>query len=297
MLARLGLSVFFTMNVIAFTMALWTTDVYGPDDTPGHAGGDASPGCSATWSCSSRCRCWLLLGWPLFEHAWAGLRRGVVSTDWLLATGVGAAFATSFLSVFRGEGPIYFEVGCVILVMTTLGRWLEATGRLKAGAVLDDLARLLPDRVRRIVDGREEIRPAGGARGRAIGSACWPGERFPADGRVARHRGLVDEQVLTGESRPVLKEPGDRILGRHAQPRRRPDDPGDRGGGRGNARPAWSSWSLGRGSRRGGISGWRTGRAGVFVPAVSAIALDRLRRPTGRSARWSAGSGRAWRSD
>ena len=74
----------------------------------------------------------LLLGWPLFEHAWAGLRRGVVSTDWLLPAGVGASFAASFLSVFRGEGPIYFEVGCVILVMTTLGRWLEATGRLKA---------------------------------------------------------------------------------------------------------------------------------------------------------------------
>ena len=47
------------------------------------------------------------------------------------------SFAVSFLSVFRGEGPIYFEVGCVILVMTTLGRWLEATGRLQAGTALD----------------------------------------------------------------------------------------------------------------------------------------------------------------
>ena len=114
-----------------------------------------------------------MLGWPLFEHAWAGLRRGVVSTDWLLATGVGAAFAASFLSVFRGEGPIYFEVGCVILVMTTLGRWLEATGRLKAGAALDDLARLLPERVCRIVDGARNSSRATTC-GRAIGFGCGP---------------------------------------------------------------------------------------------------------------------------
>ena len=211
MLARLALSVFFTMNVMAFTMALWTTDVYGTDDVPGAL--------AATLAGLFRYLVMLfslpvlaLLGWPLFEHAWAGLRRGVVSTDWLLATGVGASFAASFLSVFRGEGPIYFEVGCVILLMTTLGRWLEATGRLKAGAALDDLARLLPDRVRRLADGREEWIPRDDLRpGDRI--RVLPGERFPADGRIADNAGLVDEQVLTGESRPTFKEPGDRILG------------------------------------------------------------------------------------
>ena len=211
MLARLGLSVFFTMNVMAFTMALWTTDVYGPDEAPGAM--------AATLAGLFRYLVLLfslpvltMLGWPLFEHAWAGLRRGVVSTDWLLATGVGAAFAASFASVFRGEGPIYFEVGCVILLMTTLGRWLEATGRLKAGAALDDLARLLPDRVRRLVDGREESVPREDLR-KGDRIRVLPGERFPADGRVVQNASLVDEQVLTGESRPVLKEPGDRILG------------------------------------------------------------------------------------
>ncbi len=114
--------------------------------------------------------------------------------------------------MFRGEGPIYFEVGCVILLMTTLGRWLEATGRLKAGAALDDLARLLPDRVRRLVDGREESVPREDLR-KGDRIRVLPGERFPADGRVVQNAGLVDEQVLTGESRPVFKELGDRILG------------------------------------------------------------------------------------
>ncbi len=211
MLARLGLSVFFTMNVMAFTMALWTTDVYGPDEAPGVMAGTLA-GLFRYLVLLFSLPVLALLGRPLFEHAWAGLRRGVVSTDWLLATGVGAAFVASFAAVFRGEGPIYFEVGCVILLMTTLGRWLEATGRVKAGAALDDLARLLPDRVRRLVDGREESIPRQDLR-RGDRIRVLPGERFPADGRVIRNTGLVDEQVLTGESRPVLREPGDRILG------------------------------------------------------------------------------------
>ena len=102
----------------------------------------------------------------------------------------------------------------MILVMTTLGRWLEVTGRLKASAALDALARLLPEQVRRIGRGGEpeQLIPleqvAVGDRLRVL-----PGERFPADGRVERNAALVDEQVLTGESRPVLKEQGSRILG------------------------------------------------------------------------------------
>jgi heavy metal translocating P-type ATPase len=147
---------------------------------------------------------------------WENLRRGVLSTDALLSLGVAAAFAASFVSVLRGAGPMYFEVGCVILVMTTLGRWLEATGRLKATSALDALAKLLPATVRcvrREGDAeREEIIPL-----EAIAPGdllrVLPGERFPADARVARNVALVDEQVLTGESRPVLKEPGARILG------------------------------------------------------------------------------------
>ena len=86
MLARLGLSVFFTMNVMAFTMALWTTDVYGPDEAPGAL--------AATLTGLFRYLVLLfslpvlaLLGWPLFEHAWAGLRRGVAVDR--LAAGLG----------------------------------------------------------------------------------------------------------------------------------------------------------------------------------------------------------------
>jgi len=211
MLIRLGLSIFFTMNVMAFTMALWTTDVYG----------QAAPPSTLASSLNGLFRYIVLLfslpvffflGLPLFDHAWSSLRRGVFSTDWLLASGVVASFAFSFLSVFRGRGPIYFEVGCFILVMTTLGRWLEATGKLKASAALDALTRLLPETVRRIKGGLEESIPREEIRKGDL-LRVLPGERFPADGRVFGQAGSVDEQMLTGESRPVLKEPDDRVVG------------------------------------------------------------------------------------
>jgi len=210
-LVRLGLAIFFTMNVMAFTMALWTTDVYGPIEAAASLAGTLN-GLFRYLVLLFSLPVLFFLGLPLFRHAWSGLRRGVLSTDWLLASGVAAAFAFSFLSVIRGSGPVYFEVGCVILVMTTLGRWLEASGKLKANAALDALAKLLPERVRRVMgDDEQSVRLELVQVDDCL--RVLPGERFPVDGRVIRNRGLADEQVLTGESRPVLKEPGDRVLG------------------------------------------------------------------------------------
>ena len=211
MLMRLGLSIFFTMNVMAFTMAIWTGDVYGQtDQSSGLSSG--LYGLFRYLVLLFSLPVFVLLGLPLFVHAWSGLRRGVVSTDWLLAMGVGASFAYSFLSVLRGRGPIYFEVGCFILVMTALGRWLEVTGKLKANAALDAIGRLLPETVRRIKHGVEEPIALGQVQLNDL-LRVLPGERFPTDGTLMSARASVDEQALTGESRPVLKESGDQVLG------------------------------------------------------------------------------------
>jgi len=210
-LVRLGLSIFCTMNVMAFTMALWTTDVYGPVETAGSLAVTLN-GLFRHLVLLFSLPVLFFLGFPLFRHAWQGLLRGVLSTDWLLASGVAASFLFSFLSVVRGRGPIYFEVGCVILVMTTLGRWLEANGKLKANAALDALTKLLPDQVRCVTHNQEQWTVLSDVKVDDL-LRVLPGERFPVDGRVVRNSGLADEQVLTGESRPVLKEPGDRVLG------------------------------------------------------------------------------------
>lgn len=204
MAARLALAVFLTMNVVAFSMALWTGDVY-PAAPPERL----ELVLSDLW----RYACLLLtvgvmylLCGPLAASAWESLRRGRPSTDPLLFVGVAAAFLYSLVSVLRGAGGVYFEVVCVVLVAVTLGRWLEAAGRLRTTEALRSLERLLPREVWRRQGGdwvqvpAEQVRAGDCLRVPA-------GQRIPVDGRLLRGAALVDEHALTGESSPVFKEP------------------------------------------------------------------------------------------
>lgn len=208
-LTRLGLSIFLSMNVMAFSMALWTADVYGQDQT----GTLATPlfGLFRYLCLLFSLPVLILLGGPLFDSAREALRRGSLSTDLLLLAGTVAAFGLSAVSVFRDRGPIYFEVACVILVMVTLGRWFEAAGKLRAGAALDELQRLLPESVRVVREGGDVQLPAAHVlRGERL--RILPGERFPTDGRLVEGRAAVDQQILTGESQPVDCAAGDVVL-------------------------------------------------------------------------------------
>ncbi|HND51064.1 MAG TPA: cation-translocating P-type ATPase [Pirellulaceae bacterium] len=206
LMTRLGLALFFTMNVMVFTMFLWSQQ----EGEPLERG-------AATFYSLGRYVCLLfsapvllLLGGPLVEDAAAELKRGRPSISGLLAVGVLAAFGYSLVSVFRGAGDVYFEVSCMVLVAVTLGRWLEANGKLKTTAALRALQRLLPDQVRVIREGvesmvaREAVQPGDCVR-------VVAGERLPVDGVVSRNRASVDEQAVTGESVPVVKEPGDAV--------------------------------------------------------------------------------------
>jgi len=208
-LAKLGLAIFCTMNVLVFSMALWSEDIYALE-------GDRTTAVLAELfrylSLLFALPVLFLLGRPLWENTWSGLRRGIYSTDLLLLSGVTAAYAYSAVSVFRGGGHLYFEVGCVVLVLVTLGRWFEASGRLRSTAALDALAKLLPETVRVIRDGIEQWLPSEEIRLHDR-LRVLAGERFPTDGRIVRGSAAVDEQVLTGESWPVLKRPADEVLG------------------------------------------------------------------------------------
>ncbi|MBI1901507.1 MAG: cation-translocating P-type ATPase, partial [Planctomycetia bacterium] len=106
----------------------------------------------------------------------------------------------------------YFEVACGVLVMVTLGRWLEAAGRSKAAAALDALTKLLPDRVVVVRDGAEQSVPIGEV---AAGDVLrvLPGQRLPVDGVIERGAAEFDEQIITGESQPNFKERGQTVYG------------------------------------------------------------------------------------
>jgi heavy metal translocating P-type ATPase len=209
---RLALSVFLSLNVMIFTMWLWTQEIYGSEGTNGTATA------VLLWSvCRYLCLVFSLpvlwmLGGPVAEGAWKSLRRGVPTTDLLLVAGTLAAYAYSVVSTVRGSGPVYFEIGCAVLVLVTLGRWLEARGKQQAVAALTSLEKLLPAEVRRY-DG-DELRnvPLDAVQ---IGDRLHvvAGERLPTDGRIVRGVASIDAQLLTGESRPIVREPGDSVLG------------------------------------------------------------------------------------
>lgn len=211
--SALGFSVFFTMNVVMLTMALWSyadpTIAVQRSLTPfesalGHFLRYGAMAFSVPVL--------LLLGRPLVSHAIAGLRNRIFTTDLLLATGVLAAFGLSMFNTWRGAGHVYFEVGCVILVLVTLGRWLEAAGRSQASQALDQLEHLVPSMVRRVRDGSESaVLLADIEVGELV--HVLAGERIPLDGTVRRGRGVIDEQFFTGESTPIEKQFGDNVLG------------------------------------------------------------------------------------
>lgn len=204
-MTRLGIAVFFAMNVMVFTLLLWSQDRAPADEL------------SRLWYSLARYACLLftlpvvfLLGGTLVEDAAAELRRGRQSLSLLLLLGVAGSLLYSVYSLLVTDGHVYFEVAAIILVAVTLGRWFEATGKLKTTEALRGLAKLLPAEVRKLIGSEMHLVPAGqlqpGDRFQVL-----PGERIAADGIVAQYSAAVDEQVITGELMPVEKTPGDTV--------------------------------------------------------------------------------------
>lgn len=211
LLTRLGLALFFAMNVMMFSLALWAYDTPASQDSHRMAPLFADLFRFLTLVCALPVL--FLLGRPLAESAVEQLQRRVWSTDLLLLVGVVAAYVFSSISVYRGEGPLYFEVGCTILVLVTLGRWLEASGRLQSSSALDELERLLPEMI--------SVRDASGSIRQVsldevqIGDEVLvhAGDRIPIDGLIVSGAATIDDQLLTGESWPSEKRPGDAVVG------------------------------------------------------------------------------------
>jgi Cu+-exporting ATPase len=164
-------------------------------------------------------------GWPFFQRGFASLRSRQLNMFTLIALGTGAAWLSSvvatlapdaFPASFRGHdggAPIYFEAAAVIVTLVLLGQVLELRARHRTGAAIRSLLALAPRSARRILaDGNEEDvaleRVVAGDRLRVR-----PGEKVPLDGEVVEGRSALDESMLSGESMPVEKGPGDRVIG------------------------------------------------------------------------------------
>ena len=162
---RLGLAVFFSMNLMAFTMVSWSPEIYGTSSDPST---NRLLEVFRWLSMLLSLPVLLLLGIPLLRNAVTSFRQQIYSTDLLIALGVTAAYAVSSWNVVQGSGAVYFEVGATVLVMVTFGRWFEAIGRQKATESLDALSALLPSTAQKIdaagrVDGTQHRGPTASA--------------------------------------------------------------------------------------------------------------------------------------
>ena len=207
---RLGLAIFFTMNVMVFTMALWSEDIY-PTNSFTNPLAETLRSVFRWASLVFSLPVLYLLGGPIARGVWQSLQRRALTTDLLILAGVVAAYCYSIVSVLQGAGHVYFEIGAMVMVFVSIGRWLEARGKHRAGTSLDRLIQLLPERARKQqADGQftevatQELRTGDVVR-------VLPGERFPADGLITRGQATLDEQIVTGESVQVAKSSGDAV--------------------------------------------------------------------------------------
>jgi P-type Cu+ transporter len=164
-------------------------------------------------------------GWPFFERFWTSIKNRSANMFTLIGLGVGVSYVYSVIATlfpqifpvsFRGHGGapnVYFEPAAAITVLVLLGQVLELKARGRTNAAIRALLDLSPKVARRVsADGSERDIPLDQVQ---VGDRLRvrPGEKIPVDGTVLEGSSSVDESMITGESIPIEKKPGDKLIG------------------------------------------------------------------------------------
>lgn len=159
-------------------------------------------------------------GFQFYKGTWAGVRHFSADMNTLIAVGTSAAYfysvsAIFFPSFFAGEGlkpEIYFDTAAIIITLILLGRFLEAKARGQTSEAIKKLMGLQAKTARVVRSGEEiDIPIEDVVKGDLV--IVRPGEKIPVDGMIKEGSSAVDESMLTGESIPVEKRPGDEVIG------------------------------------------------------------------------------------
>jgi copper-transporting P-type ATPase V len=150
-------------------------------------------------------------GWPILASGLARARRLTANMDTLIALGTLTAFTYSTVELLAG-GDLYFETAALIVAFILTGRYFEARARSRASGAIRRMLELGAKEARVVVGGLERLISVDQVE---VGDLLRvrPGEKIPADGEVVSGTSTVDESMLTGESVPVEKQPGDAVAG------------------------------------------------------------------------------------
>jgi Cu2+-exporting ATPase len=203
LLIRLGVGGFLSMNIMLFSVLDYTGAFTGAD-------ANVQPAVHLLqWLFATPAV--LILGGPFMRETFIEAVQGRLASSALIVVGTLAAYAYSTLAVIQGASHVYFDTASMVLMLFTVGRYLEAAGRAKAAR---DLAPLLAaeSEMATVVEGEvEQRRPV-----REVVSGVLvrvrPGERIPVDGTIVEGCSHADEAVMTGESRPIEKSPGCAVI-------------------------------------------------------------------------------------
>lgn len=199
-LARLGLGAFFAMNVMMLSYA----DYFYPFEE-----GVTSTINYIMFVLSTPVM--VLLGIPILRNSTSGISELSLNMDTLIVIGTFSAYVLSAISTFKAQGRVYFDTASMILVLVTLGRFLEANSKAQASNAIKELLELSPKNVTIVRDGFEEkVLSESVKKGDTV--KVIPGESFAVDGEVIEGQSSVNESMLTGESKPVFKEKGSQVF-------------------------------------------------------------------------------------
>jgi P-type Cu2+ transporter len=203
LLVRLGVGGFLSMNIMLFSLLLYTDAFTGPDAAV------------LSWI---HLLLWVfatpavvILGRPFLGETWLHFMQGRLTSSTLIVVGVGAAYVYSAFAVMEGATQVYFDTACMVLMLFTFGRYLEAAGRARAARDLQPLLAAESEWAN-VVDGETEKRRPVREVGVGMLVRVRPGERIPVDGVIAEGESHTDEAIMTGESRQIVKHVGSPVI-------------------------------------------------------------------------------------
>ncbi|OKO77716.1 ATPase P, partial [Bradyrhizobium sp. NAS80.1] len=203
LLIRLGVGGFLSMNIMLFSLLLYAGEFTGVDER-------LLPWIHLLlWVFATPAL--IILGGPFFVETWRDALDGRVTSSALIGLGVGAAYLYSAFAVLERGPHVYFDTATMVLMLFTVGRYLEAAGRARAARNLEPLLAAESECATLVEGGLEARRPV---REAGVGALVRvrPGERIPLDGTVVEGESHADEAVITGEGRLVPKGVGSAVI-------------------------------------------------------------------------------------